>query len=93
MHYLIIFGYLLVINIAASLVCVWDKYKARTGGWRVPEQTLFMLVFFGGGIGMYATMKAIRHKTRHKRFMIGIPLIIVMQILCITLVLYKMNVI
>ena len=62
---------------------------AKMGGWRIPEQTLFILVLLGGGIGMYFAMKVIRHKTRHKRFMIGIPLIIIFQIAIIFILKYK----
>jgi len=76
-----IIGYLVGINIAAALVCVWDKRKARKQGWRVSEKTLFIISLIGGSVGMYLTMNAIRHKTRHKKFMIGIPLIIFLQII------------
>lgn len=92
MHYFYIATYLILINIIAALICALDKRKARKGGWRIPEQTLFMLVFFGGGIGMYLTMKKIRHKTKHKRFMIGIPIIVIMQCALIVFMLYKLNV-
>lgn len=80
MLYQIVIGYFIVINLISVVVCIWDKTEAKKGGWRVPEQSLFMLVFFGGGIGMYITMKTIRHKTQHKRFMIGVPLIIILQL-------------
>lgn len=89
MLYEIIIGYLIGINLLACIVCIWDKHKAKSGGWRVPEQTLFMMVFLGGGIGMYITMKAIRHKTRHKRFMLGIPLMIILQIVVLWFVCSK----
>ncbi len=76
MPYLI---YFLSINLISVLVCIWDKQKAKKGGWRVPEKTLFVLCLLGGSVGMYLCMKTIRHKTKHKRFMIGIPLIIIFQ--------------
>jgi len=76
-----IIGYLVGINLAAVFVCAWDKRKARKNGWRVPEKTLFLISILGGAPGMYFTMNAIRHKTKHKRFMIGIPLIIVLQVI------------
>lgn len=56
-----------------------DKLKAKLDGWRVPEKTLFITSFLGGALGMYITMQLIRHKTQHKRFMIGLPVIILLQ--------------
>ena len=56
-----------------------DKYKAKRGKWRIKESTLFLLSALGGSAAMYITMRLIRHKTLHKRFMIGIPLIIIAQ--------------
>ncbi len=71
--------YLLFINIVSVIICLTDKLKARTGSWRVSEKTLFTLSVAGGSVGMYVTMCLIRHKTKHKRFMIGIPIIIFVQ--------------
>ena len=80
--------YLLIINLISAFVCVIDKYRAKKGGYRVSEGTLFTLCLMGGSVGMYLTMKAIRHKTRHKIFMIGIPLIIILQIAVLLVVKY-----
>lgn len=71
--------YLIVINILSAAVCAADKARARKGKWRVKERTLFLLCFLGGGPAMYLTMRAIRHKTLHKRFMVGIPLIVLAE--------------
>ena len=76
MPYLI---YFICINLISVAVCITDKRKAIKGSRRVSEKPLFALCFLGGSVGMYITMKAIRHKTLHKRFMIGIPLIILLQ--------------
>lgn len=89
MLYQLVLGYFIVINLLSAVVCIWDKKMAIKGGWRVSEQSLFMLVFFGGGLGMYITMKAIRHKTQHKRFMIGIPFIIILQLVAVWLLCSK----
>ena len=78
--------YFLSLNVISSIVCITDKHRAKTGGFRIPESTLFTLCLMGGSVGMYLTMKSIRHKTRHKRFMIGIPLIIILQILVLLVV-------
>ncbi len=71
--------YLLFINVVSVILCIADKLKAKLGGWRVPEKTLFIASAIGGSIGMYITMNLIRHKTKHKRFMIGLPVIIIVQ--------------
>lgn len=71
--------YLLIINLAAAVLCAADKSKARAGRRRISEKALFITSIIGGSVGMFATMCAIRHKTRHKRFMIGLPLIIIIQ--------------
>lgn len=73
--------YLLFINVIAVIVCFTDKIKAKNGSYRIPEKTLFVISILGGSVGMYVAMKTIRHKTKHKRFMIGIPLIISLQLL------------
>ena len=71
-----------------------DKSCAKKGKWRVPEKTLFILSAMGGSVAMYITMKTIRHKTQHKRFMIGIPAIMVVQALLIVgIILIKTGVI
>ncbi|MDO4173426.1 MAG: DUF1294 domain-containing protein [Eubacteriales bacterium] len=72
--------WLAVVNLAGIAVTAHDKRCAQRGAWRVPEKTLFLLCILGGCPGVYLTMRAIRHKTLHKRFMIGIPLIFVAQL-------------
>ena len=86
-EYILIF--LAVINILSVIFCLLDKYYAVNNKWRIPEKTLFLLSLLGGAMGMYVTMCLIRHKTRHKRFMIGLPLIIIAQIVLITIVIFK----
>lgn len=78
MKYFII--YLLFVNIVAVFVTCIDKNNAIKEKYRVPENLLFVVSIFGGSIFMYITMKLIRHKTKHKRFMIGLPIIIVAQV-------------
>lgn len=68
-------GYLLLINIIAAVITAMDKSKAQRGCWRIKESTLLLLSALGGSIGMYLTMRLIRHKTRKLKFMLGIPLI------------------
>ena len=73
--------YLLLINAAAFLLMLADKYKARHGLWRIRESTLMWSAVLGGSIGALAGMYLVRHKTKHPKFTIGIPVILVFQLL------------
>ena len=73
--------YLILINLIAVIVTIYDKRCAVKRRWRVKESTLLLLSVFGGGICMYITMLLIRHKTRHIKFMLGIPLILIVQLI------------
>jgi len=78
--------WLVVINLVTFFVFGWDKLKAKykekhESARRVPEKTLFLLAILGGSIGALLGMRAWRHKTLHKTFTIGIPLILALQIL------------
>ena len=73
-------GYFALISIIAVIVTVADKAKAKMGAWRVKEATLLLLSAIGGSVAMFITMQVIRHKTKHPKFMIGIPLIIAAQV-------------
>lgn len=72
--------YLLAINIATFLLYGIDKYKAKKGKWRISEATLLTMAAIGGSIGAWAGMQLWHHKTMHKKFKYGIPVIIIMQI-------------
>ena len=71
---------LLIVSALAVLVTVYDKLVAGKKRSRIPEQTLFLLAILGGSAAMYLTMLLIRHKTKHKRFMLGLPLILIVQL-------------
>lgn len=73
--------YLILINLIAVIVTIYDKLCAVKRRWRVKESTLLILSALGGSISMYITMLLIRHKTRHIKFMLGIPLILIFQLL------------
>lgn len=75
--------YLFVINLISIAVTVYDKFCAVHGRWRVKESTLLLLSVLGGSAGMYITMQIIRHKTRRLKFMLGIPVILIIQIICV----------
>ena len=72
--------YLISINLIAFIAMYIDKRKAKNGARRIPEKTLFTLVFLGGGIGGILGMYTFRHKTQKARFVIGFPLIIIFEI-------------
>ena len=72
--------YLLAINIATFFLYGIDKYKAKKNQWRISEATLLTMAAIGGSIGALAGMRLWHHKTMHKKFKYGIPLIIIMQV-------------
>jgi uncharacterized membrane protein YsdA (DUF1294 family) len=72
-------NYLVIINIIAFIVYGIDKLKAKRGKWRITETTLLLLAIIGGSIGAWCGVKVWHHKTLHKKFRYGIPLIIALQ--------------
>ena len=76
----IILCYLLAVNLATFLLYGIDKYKAKKNRWRIPEATLLTVAAIGGSIGAWAGMRVWHHKTMHKKFKYGIPIIIITQI-------------
>jgi len=75
--------YLLIINMITFFTMWLDKRKAKKGKRRIPENTLFTLAFLGGGLGGILGMYIFRHKTKKSRFVIGFPLILIVEIMCI----------
>lgn len=75
-----ILGYLAVVSVISIVVCIYDKIAAKHAKrHRTREATLLLLSAFGGSVAMLATMLLIRHKTKHVKFMLGIPLILILQ--------------
>ena len=72
--------YLIAINVITLLTYGIDKLKAKKGKWRIPESTLLLLAIIGGSIGAWLGIKVWHHKTLHKKFKYGIPLIVIAQI-------------
>lgn len=81
MKYLLI--YLILINLITFVVYADDKRRAKKHMWRTSEGTLVMLAVIGGSLGALLAMLLFRHKTRHTRFTIGIPTILIAQILLV----------
>lgn len=75
--------YLIIINMAAFFIFGVDKRRAIKNRWRIAESTLFLLALIGGSIGAEAGMYVFHHKTRHLHFVIGIPLIFILQIVIV----------
>ncbi len=71
--------YLVAINIASFLLCVYDKFASKHAMRRISEKTLLLVSVFGGAAVMYITMCIIRHKTKHNKFMVGLPFILLFQ--------------
>ncbi len=80
--------YLLIINIIGFLIMWIDKRKAEKMKWRIPEKTFFLVTLFGGGIGTIAGMYTFRHKTKKKYFTIGLPAIVIIEIISILYLIY-----
>lgn len=79
----IILIYLIIINAAAFLLMLIDKQKAKRGAWRIPEATLMGIAAMGGSIGAIAGMYTFRHKTKHVKFYLGLPAILIVQIVLV----------
>lgn len=86
---LILWIYLGVINLLSFLTMGLDKLKAKRGSRRVPESTLFLMAIIGGSVGGIGGIYAFRHKTLHKQFTIGFPLILILQIVLVLFIVLK----
>lgn len=82
--------YLLIINAAAFVLMLADKWKAKKNRWRIPEATLMGVAALGGSIGALAGMYLVRHKTQHPKFTLGIPLILAVQMVIATWIMVYM---
>ena len=81
--------YLFAINIFTFFMYGIDKWKAKRSKWRISEASLLLLAVLGGSIGAWLGMRVWHHKTMHKKFQLGIPLIIVAQIALIIWIISK----
>ncbi len=72
--------YLLLINAASFILMLADKHRAIKNRWRIPEKVLMGAAVLGGSLGALLGMYAVRHKTRHLKFTLGIPVILALQI-------------
>lgn len=85
-------GYPIVINVIGFLLMGIDKFRAKRRGFRIPEATLFIVAIIGGSIGSLLGMHIFRHKTRHRSFTIGMPVILVIQIIFVLILIFQVGV-
>lgn len=81
----ILTGYFILINLITFILYGLDKRRARKNRWRISERTLLGLAVIGGSIGALIGMYGFHHKTKHLKFMIGVPVILIVQLAIICL--------
>lgn len=75
-----LYTYLFIINAVGFIVMIADKHYSRNNHHRIPEINLILIAIVGGSIGILLGMYTVRHKTRHKLFTVGVPIILAVQI-------------
>ena len=75
-----LWGYLVLMNLIAFALYGIDKRRAKQGAWRISEYTLLLVALLGGSLGALLGMRYFRHKTRHRKFRYGVPLILLLQL-------------
>ena len=76
----ILLAVLLLVNVLAFALYGIDKLKAKKGAWRIPESTLLLVAFLGGSLGALLGMERSRHKTKHAKFKVLVPLFLILHI-------------
>ena len=79
--------YLLIVNILGFVLMGIDKHRSRNKAWRIAEKTFYLISLLGGSAGCWTGMYLFRHKTKHWGFVIGIPVILILQIVLLILLL------
>ena len=87
----LIVSYFIVINLTLLLVMKLDKKKAKNNRYRISEKTLWTLALVGGAIGGTIGMQLFRHKTKHKAFVVGYPLLAILDILILAILLSSLQ--
>lgn len=85
----VLIPYLIIINAISFILMLVDKYKAKKNLWRIPEATLMGFAAAGGSVGALAGMYLVRHKTKHLKFTVGIPIFLFIHILILTWLIVK----
>ena len=84
----LLFFYFCAVNALSAILTIADKSFAKRKKWRIRESTLILVAVLGGSPAEYIAMRIIHHKTRHKKFMIGLPLIFLIQLAAVLVFLY-----
>ena len=87
----VVLAYFITVNVLGLVLFGIDKWKAKHAQWRISEPTLLATAAIGGSIGSWFGMKVWHHKTLHKKFKYGIPLIMMVQFALLLFALYKAN--
>ena len=87
----VVLAYFITVNVLGLVLFGIDKWKAKNDKWRISEATLLSLTVIGGSIGTWVGMKVWHHKTMHKKFKYGIPLVMVLQLALLLFTLYRLN--
>lgn len=87
MKFIIVIAIFVIMSIVGFSLMWIDKRRAENKKWRIREATLFTVAFLGGGIGATLGMYLFRHKTKHKSFLIGFPVLTLLSIVIATLAL------
>ena len=75
-----LYAYLVIINAIGFLIMLIDKQKAKKNKWRIPERTLMGVAAVGGSVGVLMSMLICRHKTKHLKFVLGVPALLLVHI-------------
>lgn len=75
--------YMSIVSLIGFFIMGIDKIKAKKGAWRIPEKTLLLMAFLGGGVGVWLGMEVFRHKTKHLQFKYGVPLITILEFIAV----------
>ena len=87
----VVLAYFITVNVLSLVLFGIDKWKAKHDKWRISEATLLSVTAIGGSIGAWVGMKVWHHKTIHKKFKYGIPLVMVLQFSLLLFTLYWLN--
>lgn len=77
----VLIGYLIFINIISLVAYAMDKHKAKKKKWRIPERNLLLAALLGGSIGALIGVFGLRHKSRHLKFVLGVPIIFALHVI------------
>jgi len=86
-----VIAYFIGVNIVGFILMYVDKRKAMKNQYRIPERTFWLLGVLGSAIGNYIGMKVFRHKTKHRSFVIGMPVLIIVNIACLGYIFFFMS--